>query len=110
MPVLVAEYLAGELVRVSHQVARVLHIPDQVADTRGPDKVADLVMDADPGQHELCPHPQRINPANPASDDDQSPRTRPLPPAPSPSRGGGAKPVFLPLSASGRGLGGGVGT
>src|SRR5262249_51577475 len=32
----------------------------------------------------------------------------PLPPAPSPRRRGGAEEVFLPLSASGRGRGGGV--
>src|SRR4051794_41525370 len=34
--------------------------------------------------------------------------TQPLPPTPSPRRRGGADPVFLPLSASGRGTGGGV--
>src|SRR5262249_60062664 len=41
-----------------------------------------------------------------------APRTEfgpnPLPPAPSPKRRGGAELVFLPLSASGRGRGGGV--
>src|SRR5205823_5651778 len=34
--------------------------------------------------------------------------TKPLPPAPSPKRRGGADTAFLPLSASGRGRGGGV--
>src|SRR5262245_3584652 len=50
--------------------------------------------------------PDRTRPHGNAGGKDYA--TKPLPPAPPPRDGEGGRPFWLPLSASGRGLGGGV--